>query len=504
MTRHTPPSIKPALAITDLRLGSYKLYPDSVGDTWDPAWAADGSLVFPGNDGSGWDDACGNNVFFSRVVGDDPLHLSGTTLSCMSEYGGWAEKGPDGATWKSSGCISVDGVLYFGVARHTYGTHSGDPFRRQTAKRASLIKSSDGGQTWTRSAQENYDAPMFATGRFATPYFIHYDQDGAAPAVDNAEAYIYAISNNGFWCNGDNYVLGRVERAKLDRLDASDWTFYTGGDGMDDEAWSPDHDQAALIIDNPLKCGETGATYIPALDRYLLVAWSYPGDPNVETDETRLIFYEAPHPWGPWEAVREIVSRPEGWYCPRVLAKWQRAAGREVEAVIVTGGDYYEMSKYYRFTVVPLRIRAGGTYPPPPSPPETREISDDAVGMDLFEVEYRGAWRRDTTREKARGGSEHISAVEGDLLQIRFEGRRLTWHTSKENSFGVAAVSIDGGPESLVDLYTYCVEPQYGRFVYDSGELSPGEHLFTVRVTGQKAAKSSGHAISHDRVEITV
>jgi hypothetical protein len=504
MTRHTPPTLMPVRPVTDVRLGSPKLYANSVGDTWDPAWAADGSLVFPGNDGSGWDGACGNNVFFSRAVGDDPLQLVGTTVNCMPEYGGWAEKGPDGATWKSSGCISLDGVLYFGVARHTYGTHSGDPFRRQTAKRASLIKSIDGGRTWTRPAQENYDAPMFATGRFATPYFIHYDQDGAAPAVDNAEAYIYATSNNGFWCNGDNYVLGRVERAKLGRLDASDWSFYTGGDGMDDNAWSADSDQAALIIDNPLKCGETGATYIDALGRYLLVAWSYPGDPNVETDETRLIFYEAPHPWGPWNAVKEAVSRPEGWYCPRILAKWQQGEGREVAAVMVTGGDYYEMSKYYRFTVVPLEMRAGGAYPPPPPPPETRLVNDGAAGTGLFEIEYRGTWKQDRSREKAHGGSEHLSAVEGDTFLLRFEGRRLRWHASKENSFGIASVSLDGDAGVPVDLYTYCVEPQMGRLLYDSGDLSPGEHLFEVRVTGQKNASSSGYTISNDRIVITV
>jgi hypothetical protein len=83
------------------------------------------------------------------------------------------------------------------------------------------------------------------------------------------------------------------------------------------------NNQAALIIDNPRKCGETGATYIPALGRYVLVAWYYPGDPNIETDESHFIFYESPKPWGPWTPVCEYTSRPQGWYCPRVLSKWQ-------------------------------------------------------------------------------------------------------------------------------------------------------------------------------------
>ena len=487
--------------ITDVRLGPPRLYHESTGDTWDPAWAADDSLVFVGNDGSGWRKACANNVFFNRVRGDDPHDLNGETI-CMPEYGGGAEKGPDGATWKSSGCLALDGVIYCVVARHTYGTHSGDRFRRQTARGASVIKSTDGGRTWERPAHENYASPMFPGGRFATPYFIHYGQDGAAPPVDYADRFIYAISNNGFWCNGDNYILGRVARAHLGRLDPGDWRFYRGGDGLADAAWVSDPEQAVLIIDNPLHCGESGATYIPALGRYVLVAWSYPGDPNVETDETRLIFYEAPHPWGPWTAVREVASRPHGWYCPRVLAKWQRAAGSEVDAVLATGGDYYEMDDYYRFTVVPLQLRAGGHYPPLPPEPMTCTVSHLETGPGPNRVEYRGAWRQDDSRPKTLTGSEHLSGAEGAALILHFEGRRVRWIASKENSFGIAALSLDGGPERRVDLYTYCVEPQMQRLVYDSGPLPPGPHTLTLRLTGEKNASSKGYTIAHDHFEI--
>ena len=85
-----------------------------------------------------------------------------------------AERGPDGCTWKSSGCTSLDGVLYWVVARHKYGEDSGDPYRRQPAQNASIIKSTDLGRTWSRPAKENYQHPMFPGSRFATPYFIEY------------------------------------------------------------------------------------------------------------------------------------------------------------------------------------------------------------------------------------------------------------------------------------------------------------------------------------------
>jgi hypothetical protein len=491
-----------SITIADVKLGECRLYQNCVGDTWDPAWAADDNLYFPGNDGSGWDSSCSSNVFFSRAVGDNYLSLNGQTINGMSEYDGWAKQGPDGRTWKSSGCISMDGILYFAVARHTYGTKSGDPFVRQTASGANIIKSTDGGLTWARTARENYEHPMFPGSRFATPYFIHYGRDGEAPRVDRADEYVYAISNNGFWCNGDNYILGRVARSRMGRLDPSDWEFYTGGDEMQDVSWSQEMDRAAPIIENPLRCGETGATYIPSIGRYVLVAWYYPGDPNVETDETRLIFYQAPHPWGPWSAVKEEVSRPEGWYCPRVLAKWQKRIGNEVEAVLATGGDYYEMAKYYRFTLVPVKLKLDGKYPALDPGPAPLVVVHSNIGEGPNQFQYQGVWECSQAREKAMGGGEHYSAQTDACFALTFNGSRLKWYASKENNMGIAAVSMDGGEEILVDLYTYCVVPQYGRLLYDSGTLEKGTHAFRVRVTGQKSEQSSGVYVFNDRVEI--
>jgi hypothetical protein len=483
--------------VTDVRLGQKKLYENNLGDTWDPAWGQDGSLYYPGNDGSGWNKACASNVFFNQSSGDDPFNLQSETTNCMLEYDGWAKHRDDGCTWKSSGCISVDGTLYLALGRHAYGTRSGDPHLRQTARRTSIIKSNDHGLTWTRSAEDNYHQPMFDT-YFTTPYFIYYGQDGQAPAVDGADRYIYAVSNNGFWCNGDHYILGRIERANMPALNAADWSYYKGGDGAKDESWTDDPAPSLPIIENPLKCGETGATYLPALGRYILVAWYYPGDPNVDSDESHFIFYEAPHPWGPWTMIRESVSRPEGWYCPRVLAKWQALQEETLETILVTGGDYYEMSKYYRFTVAALSIKTDGTFPPEPEMPRPVVINNSDRSM-----RYTGSWNFDAERSKAACGGEYVSATPGDTLTVPFTGSRLQWHTSKENNLGIAAVSMDDGPETEVELWTYCHVPQYRRFVYDSGPLALGEHTFKVRVTGKKNEKSTGVGITHDWLEVT-
>ena len=131
--------------------------------------------------------------------------------------------GQDNANWKTMNTYSVDGVLYMFVTRCLYPKLSGDPKGRHVFQNSSIIKSTDNGRTWTRSGADNYAKPMFPGKRFGTAYFVWYGKDGAA-TVDNADRYVYAISNNGHFENGDDYVLGRVLKSKLPNLSAADWS----------------------------------------------------------------------------------------------------------------------------------------------------------------------------------------------------------------------------------------------------------------------------------------
>jgi hypothetical protein len=203
----------------------------------------------------------------------------------------------------------------------------------------------------------NRDNPMFPGMRFATPFFIHFGKEYAAATVDNADRYVYATSNNGFWDNGDDYVLGRVPRSKIKALNAADWTFYTGGDGMRDSSWTKDMGKAAHIIDAPGQCGESGVTYLPALKRYVLASWYYPvGNGHAgKIEATEFVFYESPKPWGPWTRIMSIRTEPQGWYIPRVLAKFQSRVGRDLQAFIAVAGDWRN-PQYYRFTMVPVKF----------------------------------------------------------------------------------------------------------------------------------------------------
>ena len=348
------PLSKVSRPIVDIQLGIPAYY-DYGGDSWDPAWAQDDALYAAVNDGAGFG-TLKRNIGFNKITGNDPLALSGQLQNIMDEYGEMnAPIATDGRNWKSGGSISIDGVLYMSIGMDRYVDAGYDG--RQTRIDASIIKSDDRGLHWTRPMKDNLASPMFPGLRFATPFFIHYGKEYAAATVDNAERYVYATSNNGFWDNGDNYILGRVLKSKINALNASDWTFYQGGDGMRASSWSKAMDTAALIVDAPGRCGETGVTYLPVLKRYVMVAWYYPvgNGHDGKIESTEFVFYESPKPWGPWKQVKKIPIEPQGWYIPRVLSKFQSRAGQDLQAFIAVAGDWRNPA-YYRLTMVPVRF----------------------------------------------------------------------------------------------------------------------------------------------------
>ena len=351
MERPAPARSRPLRAV---EVGEAVPLPDNGGDTWVAAWADDDNLYSPSDDTGGFHHAADANIAFNRITGSDPRKLSGSTVNPMVNYGKGGEEGPDGCTWKSSGCTCLNGVLYWVVARHRYGEKSGDPHRRQTAQDASIIKSTDFGRTWSRPVGENYQRPMFPGRRFATPYFIEYGRNRVD--VDNAGQYVYALSNNGFWDCGDDMVLGRVPRSKIASLDGADWEFFTGGDGMRQSSWSRDLHEAKPVVQQPGRLGMTGAVYLPAYRRYLMIGWYYPaGGGKMKDAATHTVwdFYEAPRPWGPWTQIGSYESSPQGYYSPEICPKFQT----DNKVFVFTAGNWNN-PEVYRLTVFPLELSA--------------------------------------------------------------------------------------------------------------------------------------------------
>ena len=246
-----------------------------------------------------------------------------------------------GATWKITSAYSIDGTLYMFVARIDDYRRTGEPKGRLIFRDSSIVKSTDGGRTWARAARENHDTPMFPGQRFGAPYFVWYGKDGAS-GVDNGDKYVYALSNNGYWESGDNYILGRVLKSRLADLSAKDWSFYQSGDGMKDQGWTHDLTKATPVLSDYEQAGMTGVTYVERLGRYVMVTWHYPshGVRDVEKNAdtyTVLEFFEAPRPWGPWTRFKALKTEGMGWYTPIIGQRFQSKDGQStVHAFLYT------------------------------------------------------------------------------------------------------------------------------------------------------------------------
>jgi len=344
----------PALSsepITGVRFGPMSAIKGTVGDIWTPTWAADGA-IYAVQDDSTFPDGSTANLAVSRLDGDDPRKLSYTPVNKMSEYGeGGQSFGIEGGTWKAAGIISIDNTLYLSLNRVLFSSMDKTAARIETID-ASIIKSMDGGKTWTRTAEENLKRAMFPGSRFSNPVFIQYGKNVSAKA-HGSDRYIYAVSSNGPWSHADYLILGRVLRSKMGDLNGSDWEFYQGGgrDGMHDSEWVHDAKRATPILRDPENLGWTNVTYIPEAKRYLMAQWHWEKGKWHNGDCT-WVLREAPAPWGPWTTVAtKVWAKDHDYYFPVFVPKFISKEGHRLYIFTAGGG-----AANYGLKVIPIDL----------------------------------------------------------------------------------------------------------------------------------------------------
>ena len=114
-------------------------------------------------------------------------------------------------------------------------------------------------------------------------------------------------------------------------------------------------------------------------------------------------------------------------------------------------------------------------------------VLDTVLGSDLNQFNFSGAWLHGSGYETDPGGDAY-SSMPGDSLELRFVGRRLRFHGCKDKQQGMADVWIDDQEPDLIDFYS---PDRAHQLMWESPELSPGEHTFHLRVSTKKNAKSS-------------
>jgi hypothetical protein len=146
---------------------------------------------------------------------------------------------------------------------------------------------------------------------------------------------------------------------------------------------------------------------------------------------------------------------------------------------------------------------------PPSVPGETVVIDDDmSHGPDVTEPNqwwYQGAgWKHCIDCNEPTvfyyNASQSWTDTTDDTAKLTFIGRKLTFFGVVAPWHGMAAVSIDGGTETMIDLYA--TDKKGDMLLWTSPLLAPGIHTFTLRATGDKNPASTGTVIVLDRVNI--
>jgi hypothetical protein len=342
-----------------------------IGDTWSCAWSDDDEVYTVIDDTAGFDmvlrPSKDRNVAIGSFGKSFPPELAGRMVNGMETCGRSNQLGADGACWKGNGIASVDGALYLSVSRHWYHVKEYD--FRQIARDASILKSVNKGKTWSPlpySAQPLSD-PLFPGPRFATPFFLDAGRDSRAPegSPQGLDEYVYAVSNDGYWNNGNALHLARVRRVDLPKLELKQWQFYCGY--RDDPAvpvWragKPGLEACYPILSGPYHFGQTGMNYLAPLGRFLLPSWHYPklaeGSWNHQMSVWEL--WEAPAPWGPWRRFAGQVWNTEGFYNPSFPSKFIGADGKTLWAL--AAGDFNTWDKgldetLYTLHAIPLTL----------------------------------------------------------------------------------------------------------------------------------------------------
>jgi hypothetical protein len=331
--------------------------PGSHGDLWSPTWGDDGEIYAASDDTFGFDRAADSNLAVNRVSGMPPS-LHGVTVNPMWEFGRQTEYLRDDGMWKAMSIASFDGSLYLTVSRHSHPLLNA--FCIQETWDASIIRSDDHGLTWKGIPE--LDSAMFPGHAFSTPFFVQYGQDGAGEA-DEADRYVYAVSNDGSWNNGSSMTLGRVARERLSRLDAGDWEFYYGLVN-NQPVFRPRHDTGRSIFRAPGRTSMTGVQYIAALGLYVMPQWHFRhhDDPTRRWRVTRFEFFQAPHPWGPW-SLFHCQDFSQSWYNPALPSKFISPDGRSMWLFVA--GDFMDFHannvteterSYYGLWVAPVTL----------------------------------------------------------------------------------------------------------------------------------------------------
>jgi endoglucanase len=143
-------------------------------------------------------------------------------------------------------------------------------------------------------------------------------------------------------------------------------------------------------------------------------------------------------------------------------------------------------------TPAPTAAPTAAPTPTPTTAPQLQSVNDTSFS-------YAGTWLTSTASPKYQG-DDHYSSGTGSTYSITFNGTSLLLYAARAPYHGIAAVSVDGGPESDVDLYAAIRAEQ--ALLFATPTLANGTHTVRVRVTGRKNSASTDFIVNADRADV--
>jgi len=160
----------------------------------------------------------------------------------------------------------------------------------------------------------------------------------------------------------------------------------------------------------------------------------------------------------------------------------------------------------------PKSIAPPNAATPTPTVLQTTTIDDSVMGTGLNQFTYVGrGWihRRlacpgsdDCGNIPPYDDTQSVDSTANDFVTLTFSGVQIKFYGVVNVTYGIGALSIDGGTQTMVDFYASTHEGN--QLLWTSPTLPAGMHTFKLRVTGSKDPKASGSGapIAVDRVDI--
>jgi hypothetical protein len=396
--------------------GRYANY--SGADTWYPMWAADGNCYSTWTDGfiEGYEcisNTGGNCTGQAKLVGEDPLNLGIINLGKM--YSGPAYYP----------CVSLiaNGVFYYGSYFAYDDTGYFEGFR-YSSDCDHFTEKPNAGWTdpyWTdaRDPDRNF---FNETGqaKFRVPHAVVFGQNNNLSPDGKIYLVSHGVSVAGHqddWDKGDAVYLCRVAANPASVTNAAAYEFFAGRDGNNNPTWTNNVANSQPILDWPNYLGSESLTYIPGLNKYILMT------ARLKESESNLpynvvIFWESDRLSGPYKMVHYLKDWGPQTYFPNIPAKFISSDGRKAWFVCASNyssGVYNPYQCRYACSMHEIMFNiAGETLPTPPplgvnlAPEATVEASSVYSGYSINGVNdgVIGGYPGNTANEWASNGEK--------------------------------------------------------------------------------------------------